>query len=532
MLIVAIIGIICLIINFVCVVDFKWHIDYFISKDGVCEKLRWTALEIESMRYNFATFLKDPNGKFASIRKDYVNTYSIVTTVLGLLLLLAVFMIAVALLGVDLSQSDNLQPYYWIIFATVPMLIIFIAVTSRYLKNFDDIKNDKELTAYYNVYKIVSAVMISSGMKNVELKYSFEGLGKDTLDNILEKNIASYEDVHVSSKVKEIKQEAYKKLDFLKYLVFDKYSPYYLPYFDNIYIREKLAEGKFLEDLYLNYEKTIKSPINSQWFRSDIGGQIDLAKQRRKDYLNSIYSFPLEMYQNSDANIIYDKALETMEQKPGDRFSYYVNGIETVNENTYPTIKNNIEYKKKIENIEKKYIDELKGYLKGGSTMDEIYTDYTNIKNLLEKMASENSVDIKQSHIYTYANDRLDKSDMKNTYIPYIKANMNIHSLLTNAGATLDIPDNDYIKYYVEHKDILTSEPKSDKKMFKDIFKRVKEQSDYAYMYYIYLSLIFLLVSHYIFNITDRSTYIYILAVILLTYILFIWVYTQLSFLG
>lgn len=465
MLITAIIGTICLIINFVCILDFKWHIDYFISKDAVCNKLRWTAFEIESIHYNFAAFL---NGdKFKFIKDDFVATYSIVTAVLGGLLILST-----VLLIIQIATLDNKRFFYILILLLItPMLIIFITVTSKFMTNFEDIKTDEDLNAYYNVYKIVSAVMVLSGMKDVELKYALEGLGKDTLDNILEKNIASYEDVYISSKVKEIKQNAYDKLDFLKYLVFDKYSPYYLPYFDNIYMRHKMAENRFLEDLYLKYDKQKSKPI---------------------DYISNITG----KFQDIPTGKLYtgiDRSLKDIEQK----------------------------FKTNVESLQDT----------ADTSFDIIHKNYNSMKQFLYEMktslTSLTSLESKESDLYTYAKQQFDRTDVK-TMNEYVKLNMEIHSMLENSGTKLEkIADYDYIKYYIDHKDILTTPKKLD-----TIFQKIKEQSNYAYMYYVYLSIIFLLVLHYIFNITDRATYIYILGAILITYILFMWVYTQLSFLG
>jgi hypothetical protein len=469
-----IIGTICLIINFICVLDFKWHIDYFVSKNAVCEKLRWTAFEVESIRYNFAAFLK--GKKFESIQTDFINTYSIVTVALGLLISLAALLLLIqnksklpfgnsTIEKLEKQISEHVGKYYWIIFATVPMLIIFITVTSKYKTNFDEIQADSSLNAYYNVYKIVSTVMVLSGMKDVELKYALEGLGKDTLDNILEKNIASYEEIYISSKVKEIKQEAYKNLDFLKYLVFDKYSPYYLPYFDNIYMRHKMAENRFLEDLYLKYDKKKTAPIR---YISDIQGQ---------------FSNNGKLYTGTDQT---------------------------------------------LKNIEKDFTNKV-NKLNTEITFENIYTNYNHMKQFLNEMntALVSNVPKLESDLYTYAKEQFNRTDVK-AMNEYVNLNMDIRSMLESSGAKLEgVTDHDYIKYYIEHKEILTSETKLD-----DVFKKIKEQSNYAYMYYVYLSIIFLLVSHYIFNITDRSTYIYILGAILITYILFMWVYTQLSFLA
>jgi hypothetical protein len=307
--------------------------------------------------------------------------------------------------------------------------------------------------------------MVLSGMKDVELKYALEGLGKDTLDNILEKNIASYEDVYISSKVKEIKQNAYDKLDFLKYLVFDKYSPYYLPYFDNIYMRHKMAENRFLEDLYLKYDKQKSKPID---YISNITGQ----------------------FQDIPTGKLYtgeDQSLKDIEQK----------------------------FKTNVESLQDT----------ADTSFDIIHKNYNSMKQFLNEMKT--SLASKESDLYTYAKQQFDRTDVK-TMNEYVKLNMEIHSMLENSGTKLEgITDYDYIKYYIDHKDILTTPKKLD-----TIFQKIKEQSNYAYMYYVYLSIIFLLVLHYIFNITDRATYIYILGAILITYILFMWVYTQLSFLG
>lgn len=522
MLVAMIIAVICFIINFICVVDFKWHIDYFISKNAVCEKLRWTAFEIESMRYNFASFLK--GSKFEQIKKDFESTYAIITAALSILISFAALLVLIVnkkniVKAANSRISENLQPYYWILFAATPILLIYAAVAGKYTTNFKEIQEDGNLSAYYNVYKIVSAVMVLSGMKDVELKYSFEGLGKDTLDNILEKNIASYEDVHVSSKVKEIKQEAYQKLDFLKYLVFDKYSPYYLPYFDNIYMKYKMSDNRFLEDLYLNYENAMKKEGDKpQHFRTNISGQLnDIITELKDDRKTKLYALFGQdktkdrtqfVYENKDKDNLYNLVIDKLKET-----------------NTNDPKITTIEGYKKDETNETNYITEIKTHLNYNKTsLDEIYKDYTNISNVLKKM---NTAGHSKLQAYTNTNKYIENAVFKNEYIPYIKLNSEIGSLLSKAGVNLDVQEKDYIKYYIEHKDMLTTETKLD-----DIFKRIREQSDYIYMYYIYLSLIFLFVLHYVFKTTDAPTYLYSLAGILLAYILFIWIYTQLSFLG
>jgi hypothetical protein len=446
---------ICLILNFKSLIDFQWNIDYIVSKDAVCEKQRWTAFEVESARYNLSNFRY--GDRYSSIKKQFTDTYAIVTTIFGLLFVFSIFGLiirfAVHFLGFNSSSLDNI-PFLWILIPMFIFLLIYITVTSKYLDNFKEIEEDPSLTSYYKVYKILNAIIVTGNVKDIELKYAFEGLDKDTLDHILEKNIASYEDISMSSRVKDIKAQAYKNLDFLKYLVFDKYSAYYLPYFDHVYISKKMAENVFLDDLYANYEKAVKDGNTFEKIKTE-----DIKK-----------------------------------------------AVSIVNDDKQS-------YDKKTQ-----LTDILKILNKPKSTnLNEIHSDYEYLKTLIKDFPNEG--------IYKTLKELLD--GLK-AYMSYLEYNNNIHNVITNAkNPNAIVPDGDYIEFYLNNKDVLTTPNKME-----DIIIKTKAQATYVYTYYIYFSLMFLAFSHYMFRTTDRLTYIYILAAVLLMYILFIWIYTQLSFLA
>jgi hypothetical protein len=373
-------ALILLPINFKSMLDFKWHIDYFIKRDEVCDSQRWAAFELETLRYNTATFIHDNDSQYKKhIKQDFKNTYGIITTIVGFIVAVLILyhiivfvMYIISLLGYNIWKPPYLDLGGTFVFISILIfLIIYIAVSSQYMKKLNDIENDTNLQAYYNVYKILNAVMLIGNMKNVELKYSFEGLDKSTLDQILEKNIASYENIYVSSKVKMLKEEAYKNVDFLKYLTFDKYSAYYLPYFDNVYVNYNMADNKFLEDLYR------------------------------------------------------EKTEQKTEQKTQQKTEY-----------------------------------------------DEI--------------------------------------------------NASIASLIRDK---VTVKDGDYIKYYIDHKDILTVPSKLD-----DIIDSNKKQATYVYSYFVYFSIIIMLILHIVFHNMKRSTYLYSLAAVFLFCFVFVWIYTQMYF--
>lgn len=473
---------ISIVFNFKAMLDLKWNIDYMISKDAVCQDYRWTKFEIEGLRYNLSNFLYNNNPTFARIVQDYKITYSLITVFTSLAILTCIIVkassinygsifetvskafqkvqskcsdtttISTSLTSTkDEENTKKVNIPEWMketseqiynafdipmpfLLTIIAVFIIHITITSRYLQMLDTIKTDSNednsantLAKYYKCYKILSAIMIMSNIKNTKVEVSHPAISNlaPTFDQLLERNIASYENTNNTSRVKNIKLDAYDKLDFLKYFVFDQLSPYYLKYFDNVYV-------------------SIPSVST---------GQIDVSQN---NYLDDLYTKRL--------NIIQD------------------------------------DIKNAANNVSK-------------------LPEYNNIRD-------DNMFSIYMEMKVKYENDTITKKDIELLlkYSQYTEINNKIGGMIKKSGANIAVDQNDYIKYFIENKDILFDDTK-----LSEFQVTISEHTNVIYVYYVYFSVFFIAFSHCLYTTLEGSTYIYTLLGIIALYILFIWLYTQTS---
>jgi hypothetical protein len=425
--------------------NLKWQLDYMITKDNLCKNYRWTKFEVESLRYSLSQFFYGNDKTFEKLRQNNITIYSVFVTYFVLILI----MLIIALIFYPIVAFGIALVIFMIFF------IIIMVINSLFMKSYDDIYNyiyleDSDIFKYYAVYKILSAIMIISNLKDEKLQYAYDKLNDAelTFDDILERNIASYENISQSSKVVSIKQDAYKKLDFLKYIVFDKTSPYYLKYFDNVYARLPNTD---------NY-----------YFLSELKKDAPSEDDQKK--------IIIEFYDR--LNKFYDN------DKNGDKSP--IQFIKEANNNKEPI--SAITLKKNIVDMFDKKQKEL-----------ESYTDLKNIiKDIKNYVANTDKYSILDSLI----------SDIFNKY-----------------DINIEVPDNEYIKFYLDNKDVLTDDTKTE-----DIVNKLKYQANFIYSYFVFLTIVFFFISHLMYMSYNNTMYVYVLISILSIYILFIWMYTHQTF--
>jgi len=153
------------------------------------------------------------------------------------------------------------------------VLIGFLAIISLFVvggtlikTSYDDInhiitKEYNDIYVYMVIYKILNAIISINDEKDVVFDYiNTELRNTKTFTQELEYNIASYENLSNTSKIISMKINAFETLDFLKYMVLDRLSPYYYKYFDNIYVKMPGNGGGdkiYIDNIYKN--KTYKA---------------------------------------------------------------------------------------------------------------------------------------------------------------------------------------------------------------------------------------------------------------------------------
>jgi hypothetical protein len=326
-------------------------------------------------------------------------------------------------------------------------------------------ESNGDLKKYYNVYRILNAIINVGNIKDDVLEFKYHKLNAMgmTFDKVAERNIASYENLSNTSKIKLIKKQAYDNCDILKYFVFDKYSPYYLKYFDNIYVRipSRPNEKLYLSDEYARNENT-------------------------KD-----------VYYNSDDVIVLSKLPNNLSVTPTDKeIIEYVNNIN----NTLDAMKDE---NKKDEfhvnmNTIKIQIDDLSKYV----------TEYN-------KKDTEKNKQIDTKSIATF---KISIESIESTLKPlsvYSKINKEIKNALNNS---VSIEKDDYIKYFTDNKDVLFENPNVDD---------IKYNSNYMYAYFVYFILIFWIISHYLYINMNDAKYVSFMLAFIIAYMIFIWIYVN-----
>jgi hypothetical protein len=453
-------------------INLKWQLDFMITKDSLCKNYRWTKFEVESLRYSLSHFFYGDDKTFEKLRQDNITVYSVfVTYLILILILLIIALIFYPILALGMA-----------LFIFIVFFIIIMVINGLFTKSYDDIYNyiymeDSDIFEYYAVYKILSAVMIISNLKDEKLEYVHDKLNESklTFDDVLERNIASYENISQSSKVISIKQDAYKNLDFLKYVVFDKTSPYYLKYFDNVYARLPNADNHyFLSELKTNKPQQDEQAKKITEFYTKLKAFYDNDKNADKTPIQFIDNANIQFIDNAN-----NKKLRSAETLKKDILEVFDDNNKQKELNNYY----NTEEKLKI---------------------------YSDLKNIIK--------DIK----YHLANT--DKNYLSNTD-KYSTLNSLISDIFNNYDIDINVADNDYIKFYLDNKDVLTDDTKT-----QDIVNKLKYQTNFIYSYFVFLAILFFCISHLMYIYYNSTIYVYILLSILSIYILFIWMYTHQTF--
>lgn len=461
-----------MIFNFKAMLDFKWNIDYFVLKDAICEEYRWTKFEIEGLRYNLSKFLYNDKA-FERIIKDYKITYSLITLFASvlfipilLILLITLFLFMLILIFTcitDITHIKNLIKKFLIennydftkiiiliilIIVAAVIYVIYIAVTSWYLEYLNTLQsynNDTDIGKYYKCYKILSSIIMMNNLKDQKVELLHPAFTKLSLtfDQLLERNIASYENTGNTSQVKNVKLNAYAKLDFLKYFVFDKLSPYYLKYFDNVYVQNAAGENMYLDDLYTKN-------------------------------LNKNNDILIKSFENIKSIVLKDNTKPYYEIIPSD--------IDNKDDDEQYEIYTKIRSKFDIINA------------------SSYNTNYNNVKKYLKNISSG---------------------------LEYYQTNQKIKGIIRKSDVDITVEKDDYIKYFIDNNDILFNDEK-----LSDFKYKLNEYSNAIYIYYVYFSIIFFIISHYFYHTLEGSTYIYTISGIILIYIFIVWLYTQISFMS
>ncbi len=516
--------------------NLKWQLDYMITKDNLCKNYRWTKFEVESLRYSLLQFFYGDDKTFEKLRQNNVTVYSVFVTYFVLILILLI----IALIFYPILAFGIALVIFMIFF------IIIVVINSLFMKSYDDIYNyiyleDSDIFKYYAVYKILSAVIIISNLKDEKLEFTYEKLNDAelTFDDVLERNIASYENISQSSKVVSIKQDAYKKLDFLKYIVFDKTSPYYLKYFDNVYARLPNADNHyFLSELKKDApskEKKLDTEIKCFYTRLN-----DYYNSKNDDksliqFIKDAYNKPTKTADTLQTDIL--KKFDDNNKQGGlEIYSGLKNIITDINtflaslkndsSNTQDTLDPEIKcFYNKLNDYynnkdgDKSLIQFIKdAYNKPTKTADTLK------KDILEKFDDNN----KQGGLESYTDLKNIIRDIKNYFANTDKfsiLNSLISDIFNNYDIDINVPQNDYITFYLDNKDVLTDDTKT-----QDIVNKLKYQANFIYSYFVFLTIVFFLISHLMYMSYNSTIYVYVLLSILSIYILFIWMYTHQTF--
>jgi hypothetical protein len=209
----------------------KWHNDYSTSIEDVCNDLNQSALEYETYRYNMYRFLYNvDNNNYDDSYTFFKYTYYITVVLITIILISYIK-------NILYLKKDNLIMLIIFIF----FYISYIYIGNIILKIYDDINEmlyDKksDIYKYAIVYKVLNAIMYINNFRDNVIGFSNINIRPRKFDDIIENNISSYINSANTAKITDIKLKAYSKLDFLKYITFDRNSPYYFKsYFKNIY---------------------------------------------------------------------------------------------------------------------------------------------------------------------------------------------------------------------------------------------------------------------------------------------------------
>jgi hypothetical protein len=471
--------------NFLPMLELKWYIDYFKITDKLCDKVSASKLEIESLRYNIYNFLTS-DDQYKKLEKEYTSSYYALIVTITFTFVVAIVLICLSYITEDSWFYDYFKDSYILAFfvgsnntsvgiiliaLTIIYAMFYIIITTVNTVILDNFKNinayivdpQTDLCKYYLTYKILNAIIMISNLENKVFEYNYDKLNEkeDTLDIIIEKNIASYANLTNGADIKNIKIQAYRDLDFLKYLVFDRASVYYLKYFNNPYIR-------------------MPTKITNQY---DVTENV---------YLKDLY------------NKHNNKSKETV-AKIGELYSKLKTDIEAIDGNQ--DLKSKCETGKDAitpKSICEFVVNDIKVPIR-----DFRYA----LKTLVQKEDFANKIKPILDEIESYQGEY----DVVNELI-YDKLKGSVH---------IDVPDKDYIKYFLQNQDVLFDRTKT-----KDIIDKLDYQGNFVFAYIFYWIVLFFIISHCLFIYIASPIYTYMLLCILIAYLCVVWVHIQYTFIS
>lgn len=456
-------GILLFSMNFAEMLKFKWNIDYFHLHDKICK----SRYEAERYRYRIYAFLYNlHDDTYASIYKNYKTTYILFITYFSLFVI-SFFAVSYW------TKIYTALPIYAFIFV---IWVVYTTVNGILLDSFNKINKDiinkeKFLYRYNVVYKILNAIIRISNLKDTVLEYSYDKMpSEEPLDTVIEHNIGIFENINNIAKIRIIKEKAYNNLDFVKYLVLDYMSPYYLKYFDNVYIRlPEYSTNIYLQDILKNKQSTV-----------------DYA------HINSLL-------QGINENIV---------ATDGAYDNYTYKTIYDMIKNEYPS--NTIDDNEFVKNIMLLYQGVSSSFYDDRSLNKYNYVLYSGIEKSLKKID-----EILNSHSVNKEYDNI---------------NALIHKAIIDKNtSTLDVENNDYIQYFIHNKDVLFEE---DTQSYKSFTRQFKYHNNYIYAYLVYIFIVLLLVLHYLYIKVNHTTYSYIVCGCIVIYFLVVKTYSHFNFIS
>jgi len=454
--------------NFTPILNIKWYIDLFKLNNAICLQNSVSGLEIESLRYNLSHFIKT---KYHNIKSTFVFSKK----------LIEYFFILISTLMIIFSYY---KPYGIFVTLVVILLGFVYYLISSYIKHcfviVDEIllNEDSDINVYQNTFIILNALIKVSEIQHdiFEINNNKFNIENKTLDKIIENNIASYYNLSVSSKVLEIKQKAYKDLDFLKFVILNKESLHYLKYFEDIYFKE-VVDAKFKDEHDESFENRIYI----------------------KDIMKNTVDF--DVIKNNFKEIL--KILQTFEELP-EEFKEILDHIE----NNLPIIEETDSLEDMIEKYEDFYYN-------------DIFFDNHTTKGKKPRNLNTNRVKKLYSfEIIQMINEIQYNLDNSEYITKYNTLNENLKKILKGR---IKIENNDFIKYLFTNYDILNSDNNyiQDDNNVKgeplqntiNAFERIGNS---LYSYVIYIMCIVIFLQHYIFNTKSFTEYIIIMISIML----------------
>lgn len=387
------------LLGFKAIFDIRWYMDYFKMMNDICTSSKAPKMEIESFRYNFYIFLKKENtfSRLMESFKQYFYSSLSMCTLLVIVLL-------------TITVTNNILLSYDVYVLMFSIYIIYTAVGNVIIAQYNDIKKkleskENQINVYSEVFVILNAIVLINDMDKLDVEYSTKELNKPdvklTIGDVIKNNISARENIHSSSKIIQMITESVQNLDILKYLVYDTLSPYYLTFFENVYVT--IPDGKYyLMDVYNKKNISVdyaKIKLIFKDIAEDIGNDQHRAYVAIKDLITKDY--PIDVF-NSNTQF--------------DNLSIFLKKIT----DTYGDVS--------LENYDKILYDNV------GEKIDKI--------NVL--MANN-----KYNKVYQYINNKIGeiiKSKSEKDYIKYFIENKDV--LLNNNVSFNDIVDTvDYITY-------------------------------------------------------------------------------------